>query len=166
MPGSTRHGKKEIRDWVESQDIKSIVDVGCGSGTYYRLLGSKYKWIGLDIWGPYIDQFKLRDLYDEVHIGEAGIVDWSKLPADLVIFGDVLEHMKKDDAIKTLLEASVYYPHVVVSIPLSDDLKFDSQMHYNNPYEKHVSFWKYEEMAKLLPWERKGRVNNIGVYMI
>ena len=47
MPTSSSLGKIEIRNWFNARnDIKSIVDFGCGSGTYIDLLGKqKYKWI-------------------------------------------------------------------------------------------------------------------------
>ena len=67
MPSSVKHGKKEIKEWVEKQtDIESIIDVGCGKGTYRELLGSNYYWIGIEIWKPYIEQWGLNKLYDRI----------------------------------------------------------------------------------------------------
>lgn len=166
MPGSTRHGKDIIKNWVQSKPIESIVDIGCGSGTYRKLLGDKYRWIGVDIWGPYIDKFGLNKLYDKVVIAQADIIDWRKLQADLIIFGDVLEHMERQTALEVVHGASVYYPHMVVSLPISEMNKFKSKEHYGNTHEKHISFWSYEEFGWLYPWEKMYRDHNIGIYMI
>jgi hypothetical protein len=94
MPGSKETGKAEIKEWVNDQkDIKVIVDVGCGGGTYPKLLGNKYEYIGIEIWEPYVAMFGLNLLYKEIIVSDVGLC---KLPeGDLIIFGDILDIWKR-----------------------------------------------------------------------
>jgi SAM-dependent methyltransferase len=68
---SSPNGKKEIKEWIEKQtDIKTIVDVGPGKGTYAKLLGNKYNWIGIEAWKPYVEKYNLSNLYKEIIISD------------------------------------------------------------------------------------------------
>lgn len=158
MPGSTRHGKAEIKKWIESQpDIKVIVDVGAGSATYPKLLGDKYLYKGIEIWAPYISQWNLRNYYAEIRIGDVRYIEFPR--GDCIIFGDILEHLGKGDALVVLERAERKYPHVVVSIPLG---KYPSEEHYGNEFEKHLSTWEFDELCKDYPFRRK--CEDIGVF--
>jgi small subunit ribosomal protein S7 len=54
MGTSSAEGKKEILNWVleNKTEINSILDVGAGSGTYYKLLNEikEFEWSALEIW--------------------------------------------------------------------------------------------------------------------
>jgi len=148
MPASSPLGKDVIKAWFERQeDIKSILDVGAGEGTYRKLLGGKYHWIALEVWKEYVDRFKLEDMYNEVIIGD--IRDTVVPTTDCVILGDVIEHVDKEDG-KTILEvASSVCKHVVVSIPLG---KYEQGAIEDNPYEEHKATWTMKEMKKIYDW--------------
>lgn len=145
MPCSVHTGKKEVRQWFDQQtDIKTIVDVGPGSGTYAKLFGDKCKMIGIEIWAPYIDQFNLSNLYDEIIIGD---IRHTILPeADCIILGDVLEHLKKEDVIKLLKRIDDKYKHVIISMPV-DGMAQGAE--FGNKYEAHLSHWDFKTMSEL-----------------
>ena len=84
MPASSTVGKDIIKAWFESRtDIKTIFDVGAGEGTYPKLLGPNYRWIGSEIWAPYVSRFDLESLYSMLIIGDIALM---KLPeADCII---------------------------------------------------------------------------------
>jgi predicted TPR repeat methyltransferase len=147
MPTSDPQGK----DWALQTYLKirpeSVIDVGPGEGTYAKLMRPHHKaqWIGIEAWGPYIAKYKLEDLYDAVHVADARIVNWLWLApmADLVIVGDVLEHMTQLHArvlIERLKQAS---QNLLVSIPV---LHLDQDAVNGNPFERHVDHWTYEAM--------------------
>lgn len=173
MPSSVIQGKAEIKEWVYAhEDIKTILDVGCGQGTYAKLLGKKYKYIGVDIWMPYKQMWDLEKLYEQVVIGDIYWMDmtlFSSYDVDCIIFGDVLEHLPKAKALAVLDLAIDIFPHVVVSVPLSDtpgEIR-PGKVHYDNPFEAHQSSWVKDEMDTLYKWDRVVHAgkNNVGVYM-
>ena len=167
MPGSVIQGKAEIKNWIYGKpDILSIVDVGAGSATYPRLLGPQYKYIGIEIWEPYIEQFNLNQYYSRIINEDVQTVDFPD--ADCIIFGDVLEHLPKEAAESTLFRALSKFKHVVVSIPVSenaDEVRYAKE-HFGNKYENHIAGWTYDEFLNLHPWEMTvlcGK-NQIGIY--
>lgn len=164
MPGSRIDGKKESKEWVEKQtDIESIIDVGCGNATYPKLLGKKYRYIGIEIWAPYIKQWELEKYYDEIIIGDIRHI---KLPnADLIIFGDILEHVPKKDALEVIRNARKRFKHMVISCPLSKHEEiYPGEIHYGNWFEKHISGWTYIELKKLARWDLALNIKGMGVF--
>jgi len=136
MPGSD----PENRDWVLEQVLKiqpkSIIDVGAGGGTYSDLLRKHLpdtQLIAIEIYGKNIEQFKLEELYDEVIYADARLLN--SFTADLVIFGDVLEHMTQVEAINVWDVARHSAKWGIISMPI---------VHYaqgeidGNIYETHV----------------------------
>lgn len=122
----------------------TILDIGAGEGTYAKLLrpgldGTRF--IGVEIWKPYLSAYRLTDIYDEVLIGDARTM---ALPtADVVILGDVLEHMTHDEALtlwqrsRTLARQAVF-----ASIPII----YAPQGAVNgNTHETHVHTWTHTE---------------------
>lgn len=86
----------------------SVLDVGVGAGKIGKICEAACphcKVIGVEAHGPYADQFASQwEAYERVHI--ADIMAWSLANAsarfDLVVFGDVLEHMWLNDAMSLL----------------------------------------------------------------
>lgn len=148
MPISSPKGKEIIQEWFKEQrDIQSIVDIGAGSGTYPKLLGiRKYKWIAIEIWEPYIKRFLLDRIYDEIIIGDITSIDLPE--GDCAILGDVLEHLKKREAIATFKRVDKQFRHVVVSIPIGSKSQY---VYMGNEHERHISVWSREELEKLIP---------------
>lgn len=166
MPGSQINGKSEIREWINSKsDIKVIIDVGCGEGTYPKLLGNKYEYIGIEIWEPYVEKFGLQDLYKEIILSDVRLCSLPE--GDCIIFGDILEHLPKKDALKVLTEAGEKYKHLVLSIPISMKKGeiVSGKIHYGNPNEAHVSSWLFVELEKMFKWDRVIFSGGIGVFI-
>ena len=161
MPISSPKGKDIIKDWFNRQsDISTIVDLGCGSGTYPKLLGGKYTWKAVEIFYPYVEKFELKKLYQEIRIGDIQYMD---LPGgDCAILGDVLEHLPEEAAIKTFKKVNRLFRHVVVSIPLNSEpghydnaegeaAEFVRSVEKENTFEKHISVWTLKKLDKLIP---------------
>jgi glycosyltransferase involved in cell wall biosynthesis len=82
--------------------------------------------------------------YDKVHIGDLrDLLPTFKDRWNLIIFGDVLEHFEKHEAIQLLHWAVGLSDYVLVNIPLGDNWQQDEA--YDNPYERHLSQWTAEE---------------------
>jgi hypothetical protein len=145
MPTSSDEFKDVIKDFIDScPDIKTILDIGPGNGTYARLLGKNYQYIGIEAFEPYVSMFKLHELYEEIIIEDAIVAKWPK--ADCVIFGDVLEHMPMDVACREIKRADEY-AHCIISVPLGD---CPQGAEYENEFERHRSTWERKETMELL----------------
>lgn len=163
MPSSVLHGKNIIKKWFEKQkDIKSIIDVGAGKGTYPKLLEDNYYWTAVEIFEPYVEMWGLEDIYDEIIIGNILTVN---LPdADCIIFGDVIEHLEYDDAMNVVAKALDNFQHVVISVPIGENTW--GKVHYSNEFEKHLSIIEFDEIYDLVNWEIAEEVRGIGVFII
>lgn len=162
MPFSEKAGKEIIKDWFEEHDdIKKIVDVGPGAGTYAKLLGRKYKYVAIEIWAPYVDQFNLHELYDKIIIGDIRHVNFPK--ADCIIFGDVLEHLNKEDARTILRKAEKRYKYIVVSSPVGE---YQQGSFQGNRYETHLSHWTFEEFSEMMiDYKVKKQSKDIAIFI-
>lgn len=173
MPYSDSRGKDTIINWLlEKTDIKKILDVGCGCGTYPDMLKEKHnllknaEWVGIEAWEQYISEFNLKKKYNVLFNEDARYFDWNKVKdIDLVIFGDVLEHMTKEEAqslVKNALQNSKY---VIISIPIKH---MPQDAVGGNPFEIHVKDnWTHQEVLESFPNIVKfGPPKKIGVYWL
>lgn len=135
MPFSSTSGKAAITRLVRSFNPKKVLDVGAGCGTYSKLFRrSDQHWTGVEIWEPYIRQYRLTELYDNIIQVDAR--EW--IPHDhwdLAFAGDILEHMTKNEARALLDKLRAAADTVIVSIPLG---YYPQGEYEGNPYEKHV----------------------------
>lgn len=164
MPSSSKKGKEEIKAWFQGKDIKTILDIGAGQATYPKLLGDTYEYTGVEIFNKYVSMWELKKYYKKIIIGDASKIELPE--ADCIIFGDVLEHMEKETALKLLKDSLKKYKHIVVSIPLSDKEPYEGAEHYGNHHEKHVSYWKFDEVKNMHTWEIARNIHEIGVFCV
>jgi SAM-dependent methyltransferase len=136
MPFSTNYFKEQTQNYINSKFNKNIniLDVGAGAGTYANLL----KQIGfsnidcVEVFDNYIKDYSLSSKYKNVIVGDVTELDIDFSQYDLIIFGDVLEHIEKSKAIKLLSK--------IKNIPCIICVPFKSIQgeHFGNPYEKHL----------------------------
>lgn len=132
----------ENRDWVLQRLIalnpKTIVDVGAGAGTYAQLLRPALPdavFTAVEIYQKNIAQYNLNSLYDQVlHMDVREMFSFGK-ETDLVIFGDVLEHMERDDAIFVWNLARRDVKYGLISIPI---IHYPQGTIDDNVHETHV----------------------------
>lgn len=150
MPYSDTQGKDAALDWYRQIRPTTVVDVGVGAGTYAKLMRGvevPARWKAIEAWEPYIAQFGLTGLYDEVTIADARHLPWTAYRADLVIAGDVLEHMTRDDAKALLSRIRQGAANLIVSIPV---LHLPQGAVGGNPYERHIDHWTAGSMRNEL----------------
>lgn len=168
MPHSDAQGKDVALSWYREIAPREVIDVGAGSGTYAKLMRTDPEaeksrtWLAIEAWQPYVEQFGLAQLYDLVVIKDARNSKLGGLTADLVIFGDVLEHMTRQEARDLLAKARQVAGNIIVSIPV---LHLDQDDVGGNPYERHVEHWAFEDMrAELMPGLVKTWCGNVLAY--
>ncbi|OPY25022.1 MAG: hypothetical protein A4E26_00034 [Methanobacterium sp. PtaU1.Bin097] len=150
---STRTGKQESINWIKKNIPKDarILDVGFGCGIYARLLRHEgYKYIdGVDVYESGIRELKLDKYYNHIFISD--VLDFYFDYYDLIILGDVLEHLSLDDG-KRLLEGWIKQDktsHILISVPY--ELK--QQPTEENKHEEHLQDKINEEyMALYYPY--------------
>jgi hypothetical protein len=146
MPTSSKGGKTEIAQWVANNNIKKVLDVGPGDGTYSKLFKENNIFLdtldGVEIWEPYVERYSLKNLYTNIFVED--IRSWNNFDYDLVIFGDVLEHMSKQDAISVWSKTSKLAKYAIISIPI---VHYPQDECEGNPYEAHVKDdWTVQEV--------------------
>ena len=101
---------------------RRVVDMGPGAGTYadlFRGLTPDATWCAVEVWGPYVEKYGLRDKYDQVIVADVRYLDFIKLgPSDVVLFGDMLEHMSANEARDVLARAAMKSRFMALSIPI------------------------------------------------
>jgi len=136
----------------------SVLDVGCGFGmwgflcrTYLDVFQERFRpedWQvridGLELFDPYI-QAHQRALYTSIRIADIRAAAETLDEYDLIIAGDVIEHLDKDDAERVL---DVLYAKarraLLVNIPLGET-GWEHPENHGNPGELHRSAWSVED---------------------
>lgn len=151
MPRSDPENKDVVREWHRQIKPELTVDIGPGQGTYADLLRKDHKgfWIGLEAWAPYVNEFKLRKKYDRIIVSDVRHVDFATVHhgPDLVIAGDVIEHMAKEEVEVVLRKLQAWAKNVIVSIPLGHH---PQSAYQGNWFETHQSEWTHEQVVEEL----------------
>ncbi|ONH62398.1 hypothetical protein CcI49_03190 [Frankia sp. CcI49] len=165
MPYSSDQGKRWISSWLAELAPASVLDIGAGAGGYARICRQACPAVHLtavEIWEPYVPRFGLRDLYDEVLVGDARAL---ALPAaDVVILGDVLEHMARAEAVELWTRARAAARRgVLASLPVQP---YPQGPVDGNPHEAHVETWSHARVLSALAGMVASDVDgDIGVYL-
>ncbi len=137
-----------------------VFDIGPGMGK----VGKLAKQAGccpidcIEIHAPYVEQFKLRKIYEKVEIGDA--YDLIKTPSrkfGIVVFGDTLEHLSKSKGRDLLEYLTIRSKWIIVKYPVNTDTSclFQGDTPWKNDYESHVSIWSEMDFHGLDVWHRK-----------
>lgn len=147
MPDHNKIVDKITREQLIKLQPKRAVDAGAGSGSYGKMIREcldKCEIIGIEVWKPYIDGYNLNKIYDEVIEGDISkLIKDERIFGDLIIFGDVLEHLPKED-IKIVRQASKKFKFILINSPIG----FQPQ-HTGNPYETHLCGISKEDFLDL-----------------
>jgi 2-polyprenyl-3-methyl-5-hydroxy-6-metoxy-1,4-benzoquinol methylase len=155
--------KSQIRDYVlDNFDINniSILDVGCGCGTYANVFPEVKNIDGVEAYEYYVGRYDLKDKYRNVYVMDIMNFDFEYY--DIIILGDVLEHLTVENG--QLLIDRIYNKcrQIIVSVPYQM-----SQFGLENTYETHIQSDLTEDiMRERYPKLKKVWGSNvIGVYM-
>jgi hypothetical protein len=154
MPGSSPKGKIEtLKLKKELVGIKHVLDIGPGWGTYHRLLKEEgEQWDAVEVFPDYIERFQLRKRYDKVY--NIDILKFTpEKEYDLVILGDILEHVKKEDGVELLKKIFSYTRYCLISLPLDEETGVDLENahdYWNNIHERHLAVWSNTDFVDTL----------------
>lgn len=126
------YGKNVIKEWVERTFPKDaeILDVGACDGKYRRTLNDYPNMDAVEVFPP--NAKAIQSMYREVFC--ENIVGLKLKKYDLIIFGDVIEHLTVEDAKKVLRYAKTRCKDMIVAVPFL----YPQGPIYGNPYEEHL----------------------------
>ena len=127
--GSYNDGKKEVCAWIRDNFPRArILDVGPGSGTWRDLL-PEHRMDAVEIFAPTVEEIKGK--YDAVICADIADVSYDY---DLVIFGDVIEHMTVEKAQKVIEYARQHSRDFIIAVPW----RYKQGVCYGNQWEVHI----------------------------
>ncbi len=140
------------KPWTKEKIIElnptTVLDVGAGQGVYLNLiregLGAGVIVNAVEVWQEYINQFDLENKYDKLFAMD--VRDLNNFAYDLIILGDVLEHMPEQAAVDLWEKISKQAKYAIISIPI---IHYHQDAINGNPYEVHVEEdWNTERVLK------------------
>jgi hypothetical protein len=153
---------KEIFDWAghrvrEMITMKyppdtRILDVGAGQGKYRALL-PEYEYVyAVEVFEPYVADNRLRDLYFKVFTEDIRDFVQSRdrifLWGLVVVMGDVLEHLTREDAQQVLDQLRSHVSEIIVVVPY----EYPQGEEDGNVHQEHLQDdLTVEIMAKFYP---------------
>lgn len=145
-----------------SPDIK-ILDVGAGDGKWSHVLNPYFKNIdAVEIYPEYIRSHNLNEKYHKVY--QVDIRDFNFEKYDVVIFGDVWEHLSKEDAQQWWSSNKMKVGELIIIVPFSYQQDGDGEFDLGskNEFGKHhqsdltveVMLQRYP-MLKVMNWTKE-----------
>ena len=115
--GSLNIGKPEMVNWAKEMfaEGSTALDVGACDGKWKDLFGDYFVMDAVEIFTPNINMYGLRKKYRNVF--NCDIKDLEYEWYDLIIFGDVIEHMTVENAQKVLRYAYTRCQDMVIAVP-------------------------------------------------
>ena len=121
MPYSGPEFRNALKTILASFEHPDVLDIGVGAGKTSELVPPGTHLVGIEAHAPYAKQFEAvwNAKYARVHIGDAMKVslDLSGSRFDVVVMGDVLEHMWLHDALSLLMFWSMRSGFVIAVWP-------------------------------------------------
>lgn len=137
----------------------SVLDIGPLDGRWRDYLKDHFKHMdAVEAFEPYVEQYGLRDKYDNVFISD--INDFEFEHYDLIIMGDVLEHIETEKAqalVKRIIPKCNQFI-VIVPFEFSQD-EIDNnefQAHKQEDITKEIFAERYPELELLMADEARG----------
>lgn len=161
MPFSSSEGKGFFKDWVETfaihQGYSRYLDIGCGGGHYGKILKSLSSLLivdGVEIFPEYIEKYNLRYVYDFIVVGDIREPGYPIDSYDVIIMGDVLEHMTKNDAVTVIERLKTKCRFIWCALPMKFDRPWSTgyaqhECEYEeNISEQHLHDWTVDELKE------------------
>ena len=134
MAYSYSYYKNIIKEYlIENYKPEStILDIGPGCGTYYDLLKDYFTiFDGVEVFTPNINKYNLKDKYRNIY--NKDIKDFTFDYYDIIIIGDVLEHLTIEEAQKVIHYCEKRCQQLLVAVPYL----LPQEAIENNIYEIH-----------------------------
>lgn len=125
-PGSRVSVNKKLlsllEDFVKQNNVKTIVDCGCGDFNWMKLFNFDLvdKYIGIDIVEPLINKNKRKYSNNKIDFKCQSIIDTDIPECDLIICKDVLFHLSFEDSELVIKNIKKVNPKFLMSTTFTD----------------------------------------------
>lgn len=165
MPFSDQTNQPWVINSLKPLGISSMLDVGAGWGTHGRAFSQYFpnvKRHAIEIWKPYIYEYDLFMFYSAIF--NVDVRHHDDFNYDVVIFGDILEHLSKEDAVAVWEKVAAQAKYALIGIPI---VHYPQGEHFGNPYEAHVKDdWTHDEVLETFSGITSHATSNIvGTYL-
>ena len=128
------YGKIEVLHWIRRNfyEGQTCLDVGACDGKWSDLLGGYLKIDACEIFSPNIWAHHLKEKYRRVFNLDINEMEYKHY--DLIIIGDVIEHMSVENAQKALAYALPRCKDLIVGVPFL----YAQGALYGNQWERHI----------------------------
>lgn len=133
---SYEKGKKEISNYIRKTYAKgsTCLDVGACTGVWWDLLGDHLDMDAIEIYTPNYLGLLSRGCYGHVFYGDIRYFEYNADVYDIIIFGDVIEHMSVEDAREVLSYAWPRCEDMIIAVPY----QYKQGELYGNKWERHI----------------------------
>lgn len=164
MPWSDDCFDTLIERYIAQLQPASMIDIGAGAGKYGAITrrASPETWtVAVEMQQEYVDHFTLADAYDEVWVDRAEDIFFEKpdLTADLVVFGDSIEHMRKSVGVD-LLHYFAYRSRCILCIYPTKYVQYSLE---GRAAEAHISVWGPQDFGLFQTEHRQHEGMNLSV---
>jgi SAM-dependent methyltransferase len=161
MAYSSDEGKGFFVDWLihfaRPLGFTRFLDIGCGAGRYGDIIrtvfGPEVIVDAVEPFGAYVVTHNLKEKYDKIYLEDISDCLWDIGEYDLIIAGDVLEHIERDKAIDLVANLRRNCKFLWGAIPItvegrawSRGYKQDPEEWAENKYNEHKHDWSMDEI--------------------
>lgn len=131
---SYAEGKEFLEGWIRGRfpEGSTCLDVGACDGTWFNRLGEYLVMDAVEIWMPNIERNQLESKYRQVFCADVSELEYGDY--DIILFGDVIEHMTVEQAQRVITYAKGHCREMIVAVPF---LYRQGPM-YGNRWEAHL----------------------------
>ena len=148
-----------VADYVRSElklhTQASILDVGAGWGKYRDLLLEYPNMDACEVWLPYVIEEKLWERYRKVYAVNITDLILRCPPYDLVVMGDVFEHLTIAAAFRVL----EYFRGTAAKLLIAVPFEYSQGEEEGNPFEAH----QQADLNQAVMRDRYPELNCIGI---
>lgn len=132
--GSYDYGKADVCNWIRTHfsRFSTILDMGACDGKWRYLLPRFRNMDGVEVFEPNYNHLKELNIYRNLYLADARTFEYDWY--DLIIFGDIVEHMTPEEAKKMLDYAKPRCKDMIVVVPFL----YEQGEEDGNPYNVHV----------------------------
>lgn len=133
----------KAKEYAENNNLKSIIDFGCGSAFKLIKYLNEYNTTGIDVSPTY--EF-LKEKYPNGNWLKFGDFDMNSLSADIVICSDVIEHVLNPDELLNNIKKIQNVKYIFISTP---DRNLIPTEKFGPPFNPtHIREWSFEELEE------------------
>jgi hypothetical protein len=133
----------------ECAGFRNLLDVGCGSYSPVHTFSRKLHCVGVDAFGPSIEESKRRAIHQEYHQLEVLEIENTFKPKsfDAVVALDLIEHLGKSDGLKLIGQMEKLAARKVFIFTPNGFIEQGDRN--NNPWQVHLSGWTVDEFRNM-----------------